>query len=127
TLADADLLVTATEAAVPVVLAVQVRAARERAADRPLFVLDLGMPPNVDPAVGRLAGVTLVDLNALGRHLADQAVPDQIPHVRAIVAAEAAVFMDRQEQAAAAPVIAAMHAQIRQPADAELDRLHHRP
>jgi glutamyl-tRNA reductase len=34
--------------------------------------------------------------------------------------------MARQEQAAAAPVIAAMHAQIRQLADAELDRLHDR-
>jgi len=84
------------------------------------------MPPNVEPAVGRLAGVTLVDLAALGRHLAGLDVPGQVPQVRAIVAAEAAAYMDRQEQAAAAPVIAAMHAQIRQLADAELARLHDR-
>jgi glutamyl-tRNA reductase len=126
TLADADILVTATGAVVPVVPGEQVRAARAQAGGRPLFVLDLGMPPDVDPAVGRMAGVTLVDLTALGRHLADRAVPDQIPQVRAIVTAEAAAYMDRQEQAAAAPVIAAMHAQIRQLADAELDRLHDR-
>jgi glutamyl-tRNA reductase len=119
-LADADILVTATGAAAPVVLAEQVRASR------PLFVLDLGMPPDVDPAVGRLAGVTLVDLTALGRHLAGRAVPDQIPEVRAIVAAEAAAYINRQEQAVAAPVIAAMHAQIKQLADAELDRLNDR-
>ena len=125
-LADADILVSATGAAVPVVPAEQVRAARARAGDRPLFVLDLGMPPAVDPAVGRLDGVTLVDLSALGRHLADREVPDQIPQVRAIVAAEAAAYMDRQEHAAAAPIIAAMHAQIRQLADAELDRLNDR-
>jgi glutamyl-tRNA reductase len=103
-----------------------VRAARAQASGRPLFVLDLGMPPNVDPAVGQLAGVTLVDLTALGRNLADRAAPGQVPQVRAIVAAEAAAYMDRQEQAAAAPVIAAMHAQIRQLADVELARLHHR-
>jgi glutamyl-tRNA reductase len=125
-LADADLLVTATGAPAPVVAAGPVRAARARAGGRPLFVLDLGMPPDVDAAVGWLAGVTLVDLTALGRHLADRAVPDQIPQVRAIVAAEAAGYMDRRDQAAAAPVIAAMHAQIRQFADAELARLHHR-
>ena len=125
-LAEADLLVTATGAAVPVVRAGPVRAARAQAGGRPLFVLDLGMPPDVDPAVGRLAGVTLVDLTALGRHLADRAVPDQIPQVRAIVAAEAAAYMHRQDQAAAAPVIAALHAQIRQLADAELARLHDR-
>jgi glutamyl-tRNA reductase len=125
-LADADLLVTATGAPAPVVAAGPVRAARAQAGGRPLFVLDLGMPPDVDAAVGRLAGVTLVDLTALGRHLADRAVPDQIPQVRAIVAAEAAGYMDRRDQAAAAPVIAAMHAQIRKFADAELARLHHR-
>jgi glutamyl-tRNA reductase len=126
TLADADLLVTATGAPAPVVAAEPVRAARAQAGGRPLFVLDLGMPPDVDAAVGRLAGVTLVDLTALGQHLADRAVPDQIPRVRAIVAAEAAGYLDRRDQAAAAPVIAAMHAQIRQFADAELARLHHR-
>jgi glutamyl-tRNA reductase len=125
-LAGADLLVTATGAAAPVVAAGPVRAARAQAGSRPLFVLDLGMPPDVDAAVGRLAGVKLVDLTALGGHLAGRAVPDQIPQVRAIVAAEAAGYMDRRDQAAAAPVIAAMHAQIRQFADAELARLHDR-
>ena len=124
-LAGADLLVTATGAA-PVVAAEPVRAARAQAGSRPLFVLDLGMPPDVDAAVGRLAGVKLVDLTALGGHLAGRAVPDQIPQVRAIVAAEAAGYMDRRDQAAAAPVIAAMHAQIRQFANAELARLHDR-
>ena len=125
-LADTDILVTATGSAVPVLRAGQLRAAREPADGRPLFVLDLGMPPNVEPAAERLAGVTLVDLAALGRHLASLDVPGQIPQVRAIVAAEAAAYMDRQDQAAAAPVIAAMHAQIRQLADAELARLHDR-
>jgi glutamyl-tRNA reductase len=123
TLADADILVTATGAAAPLVRAEQVRAAGARAGDRPLFVLDLGLPPDVDPAVGRLSGVTLVDLTALGRHLAGRALPDQIPQVRAIIAAEAAAYRERQDHAAAAPVIAAMHAQIRQLADAELNRL----
>jgi glutamyl-tRNA reductase len=122
-LADADILITATGAAAPLVLADPVQAARAQAGNRPLFVLDLGMPPDVEPAVGRLAGVTLVDLAALGRLLADREVPDQIPQVRAIVAAAAAAFVERQEQAAAVPVIAALHAQIRQLADAELARL----
>jgi glutamyl-tRNA reductase len=126
TLAEADILVTATGAAAPVVLAEEVRAARERAAGRPLFVLDLGMPPDVEPAVGRLAGVTLVDLTALGQHLAGRDEPDQVPEVRAIVAAEVAAYTSRQNEAVAAPVIAAMHAQIRQLADAEIARLQDR-
>ncbi len=126
TLADTDILITATGAAVPLVPAEQVRAARAQAGGRPLFVLDLGMPPDVEPAVGRLAGVTLVDITALGRHLADRDVPDQVPRVRAIIAAEVTAYTSRQNEAAAAPVIAAMHAQIRQLADTELARLHDR-
>ncbi len=125
-LADADILVTATGAAAPVVLAEHVCTARAQADGRPLFVLDLGMPPDVEPAVGRLAGVTLIYVAALGRHLAERAVPSQIPQVRAIVAAEAAAYTARQDQAIAAPVIAAMHAQISQLADAELARLNDR-
>jgi glutamyl-tRNA reductase len=125
-LADADLLVTATGAPAPVVGAARVEAARALAGGRPLFVLDLGMPPDVDAAVGQLDGVTLVDLTALGRQLAGRAVPAQVPQARAIVAAEAAAYMERRGQASAAPVIAAMHAQITQLADAELTRLQHR-
>jgi glutamyl-tRNA reductase len=125
-LADASLLVTATGAAAPVVAAGPVRAARVAAGSWPLFVLDLGMPPDVEPAVGQLAGVTLVGLTMLGEHLADHAGPDQVPAARAIVAAEAAKYAARLDQAVATPVIVAMHAQIRQLADAELARLHDR-
>ncbi len=125
-LAGADILLTATAATVPVLSIGQVAAARGQAGGRPLFVLDLGMPPDVDPAVGHLAGVTLIDLAALGQHLTSRAIPDQIAQVRAIVAAETAAYIERQQQAAATPVIAAMHTQIRQLADAELDRLRDR-
>jgi glutamyl-tRNA reductase len=36
--------------------------------DRPVVVVDLGVPRNVDPEVRRRPGVTLVDLEELGRH-----------------------------------------------------------
>jgi glutamyl-tRNA reductase len=117
-LGDTDLLVTATSCPVPVVLAEHVRPRH-----RPLFVLDLGMPPDVEPAVGRLAGVTLVDVEALGRHLADRQLPDEVPRVRAIVAAGVAAYVGGLTDAAAAPVIGAMRAQVAQLAEAELLRL----
>jgi glutamyl-tRNA reductase len=125
-LADADLLITATGCVVPVVRAEDVQAAREQADGRPLFVLDLGMPPDVEPAVGRLPDVTLADIDALGRYLAEQAVPADIPRVRAIVAAEVDSYVGRLHEAAAAPVIGAMHSQITQLAEAELVRMHDR-
>jgi glutamyl-tRNA reductase len=123
-LGHADILITATGAAEPLVLTGQVQAARGR--DRPLFVLDLGMPPDVEPSVGRLPGVTLVDLTALGRHLAGRDEPDQVRQVRAIIDAEVAAYTNRQNEAAATPVIAALHAEIRTLADAELARRYDR-
>ncbi|HYH26483.1 MAG TPA: glutamyl-tRNA reductase [Blastococcus sp.] len=126
TLADSDLLVTATGSLDPVLRAEQVREAREGSSDRPLLVLDLGMPPDVEPAVGRLAGVTLVDLDAIGRYLAGRGVPTDVPEVRAIVTAETRSYLDRQRQTAAAPFIGAMHAQVRELAETELRRLHGR-
>jgi glutamyl-tRNA reductase len=125
-IADADVLVAATGAATPTVLAEDVRAVRRPATRRPLFVLDLGMPPDVEPAVGELPGVALVNLAALGQHLATTGIRDQVPQARAIVSAEAAAYQAGHEQAAAAPVIAALHARIRQLADTELSRLQDR-
>lgn len=125
-LADADLLVTAAGCVVPVVPTERLRAARTGSEDRPLVVLDLGMPPDVEPAVGRLPGVTLVDLDTLGRHLAGQEVAADVPAVRAIVAAEVSAYLERRTAAAAAPFIGAMHAQVRELAEFELRRLHGR-
>ncbi|HKC28769.1 MAG TPA: NAD(P)-dependent oxidoreductase, partial [Jatrophihabitans sp.] len=118
-IAEADLLVTAIGAPAPIVRAGDVNTTG-------LFVLDLGLPPDVEPAAGQLPGVTLLDLAALGRHLADADVPDQVPQVRAIVSAEVAFYLARREQAAAGPVITALHAHLRELADAELARLHER-
>lgn len=125
-LAGCDLLITATGCVVPVVPADEVRMAREQTSDRPLLVLDLGMPPDVEPAVGQLAGVTLVDMDAIGRRLAGQEQPVDIPRVRAILAAEVASYLDRQNEAAAAPFIEEMHAHVRDLAETELLRLHAR-
>ncbi|HZC53116.1 MAG TPA: glutamyl-tRNA reductase, partial [Mycobacterium sp.] len=84
------------------------------------------MPPDVEPAVGRLPGVVLVNIAALGRHLATADVTDQVAQARVIVADEVVRYLERQEQRAAAPVIAALHSHIRQLVDAELARLQDR-
>jgi len=77
-LADADILITATGAAEPVVPAEQVRAARAQpAAGR--CSARLGMPPDVDPACGAPGRGHARRPHRTRRHLADRAVPDQIP------------------------------------------------
>jgi glutamyl-tRNA reductase len=124
-LADADVLISATGAPTPVVRAEHLRAARASGSPS-LFVLDLGMPRDVDPAVRGLSGVTLVDIPDLGRHLAGSSAAFDVDRVRCIVAAETAAHLDLRQATVAAPAIRAMHRHADQVVDAELDRLQDR-
>jgi len=64
-IAAADLLVVATGGARPVVSAAQLsRAARS---EQKLYVIDLSVPRNVEPAARQLAGIRLLDLDDLQR------------------------------------------------------------
>jgi glutamyl-tRNA reductase len=67
-LASAEAAVVATSAAEWIVCRDALRAARAEAAagDRPLLVVDLGLPRNVEPAVAELRGITLTDLDDIG-------------------------------------------------------------
>jgi len=66
-LAKADVAIVATSAEPPPVRAASLRFCREHAGnhERPLLILDLSVPRNVEPEVTGLPGVTLLDLDAL--------------------------------------------------------------
>ncbi len=64
-LAASDLVVAALAAEAPVIGPDLVRAALRRRRNRPLVLLDLGVPRNVDPAVGVLEDVFLYDVDDL--------------------------------------------------------------
>jgi glutamyl-tRNA reductase len=63
-LADADLIVCATAAPYSILTEGLVAPARA-SAERPLVILDLAVPPDVESAVGGLPNVTLVSIDAL--------------------------------------------------------------
>jgi glutamyl-tRNA reductase len=60
-----DVVVCATSARSPVLSVADLAAALQRRRGRPLTVVDLGLPRNVAPAAGAIAGVRLLDLAAL--------------------------------------------------------------
>ncbi|HWN19346.1 MAG TPA: glutamyl-tRNA reductase [Gemmatimonadales bacterium] len=66
-LETADLLLVATGGSRPVVSAAQLSQAVATRPDRDLFVMDLSVPRNVDPAAREIAGVQLFDLDDLQR------------------------------------------------------------
>jgi glutamyl-tRNA reductase len=122
-LAEADLLVSCTGAVGTVVEAHVVRAAMAARGDRPLFVLDLALPRDVDPAVRALPGVRLVDLESLRSVLEDDDVARDVEHARRIVTDEVATYITRQRSERVAPTVTALRARAQQVVDAELARL----
>jgi glutamyl-tRNA reductase len=108
TLADCDLLVAATAADEPVVEAGEVRQVMRRRRSRPLLVVDLGVPRNVAPEVGKLGNVFLHDLDSL-RHLIERNLEQrraEVPRVEAIVGEELDRFVGWSQGKGAEPLIA---------------------
>jgi len=118
-LAHADLVVSATGAAGVVVTREAV--ARE---GRPLALVDLAMPRDVDPAVAALPGVTLIDIVSLRELLSDrdERTAGEIVRAHEIVAEEVHRYAIRRRSDALAPIITALRARGDEILQAELGR-----
>jgi glutamyl-tRNA reductase len=64
-----DLVVTATSSTEPVLDRAVCAAVQEQRGGRPLCVIDMAVPRDVAPEVGGLPGVTLIDIDELGRRV----------------------------------------------------------
>lgn len=122
-LESADLVLSATGAAgVVIPLDVVRRAAIHRT--RPLVIVDLAVPRDVDPAAAAVDGVHLVDLDRLKGALAARAseTATEIERARQIVAEELRRFAVRRRSEHLAPLIRALGDRGDAAVRAELDR-----
>ena len=87
---NVDILITSTSSDEPLLSPGRLRPVLRDRIERPLFIIDIAVPRNVDPAVNELEGVFLYDIDAL------QAVAEQS-------------LASRREQIAAAENIIAEH------------------
>ncbi|MDT4893729.1 MAG: glutamyl-tRNA reductase [Pseudonocardiales bacterium] len=115
---EADLVVSST-GATGLVLESDTVGSR---AERPLVVLDLALPRDVDPAVGAELGVTYVDLEAL-RSSGAMVSDAEVHAATTIVAQELRDYLRQQQQLAVAPTVTALRARANQVVEAELQRL----
>jgi len=127
--AAADLVVSCTGAPGLVLTAAMVREAlAARTAARPLVLLDLALPRDIDPDAGRLPGVAVVGLEDL-RDAGSPGLPGALAHhehvaaVRQIVADEFAAHVSAGRAAQVAPTVVALRAKAAEVVDAELARL----
>jgi glutamyl-tRNA reductase len=120
-IANADLVLSSTGATGLVVDAAMIG---DRGA-RPLAVLDLALPRDVDPVVAGLPGVHYVDLDAL-RAQGAMVSDDDVESAGRIVASELSDYLQAQLQLAVAPTVTALRARANQVIDTELARLNGR-
>jgi|UPI00047DE25D glutamyl-tRNA reductase len=124
-LAAADVLVTCTGATGIVIGTDVVAAAMTGRADRPLVVVDLALPRDVDPGVAALPGVHVVDLALLqgAGATAGPVAADDITAAHALVEAETDLLRAERQAAEVAPTVSALRSQAAGVVDAELLRL----
>jgi glutamyl-tRNA reductase len=90
---------------------------------RPVFILDLALPRDVDPAAAALADVTIADLDSLGAVLEGAAIEQDVEAVRRIVTDEVGLHLAKQRSDRVAPTVVALRERAQQVVDAELTRL----
>ncbi len=108
----ADVVVVATAAPTYVLDEETARKAWEARVDRPVVIVDIGVPRNVHPRVGDLAFVRLFDIDDL-KHIVDEGLAvrrQAIPQAEALVDAAVTEFMRWWRARAVAPTLAALHA-----------------
>jgi glutamyl-tRNA reductase len=118
-ISHADLVVSCT-GAIGTVIGADALSHRD---GRPVFVLDLALPRDVEPGAGDLADVTVADLDSLGSVLEGAAIEADVEAVRRIVTDEVGAYLAKQRADRVAPTVVALRERAQQVVDAELTRL----
>lgn len=123
-LRSADVLIASTGAAHIVLSAADIAEALRVRPERPLVLIDIAVPRDVDPAAATLPGVRLYDLDhlntALERSFAERTA--EIPRVRAILEEELSDFLRFLHAQSVLPLIVELHTRAEQIRRAELEK-----
>jgi len=122
-ISTADVLVSCTGAEGFVLAADAVARAMSGRPTRPLFILDVALPRDVEPAASNVPAVTLLDLDALKPAVDAVTAVDDIREARRIVDEELASYVSSRAASGVAPTVVALRDKAAQVVAAELHRL----
>lgn len=121
----ADIVITATGAALPILTRSQVDAVMRQRRNRPLFLIDIAIPRDVDPAVGELEAVFLYNIDDLQavvqENLSRRAA--EVSHAEEIVGEEVRKFESWLTARVAIPTVVALRQRFESIRRSELERL----
>lgn len=123
-LEEADVLLTSTGAPGILIEASDLEAVLPARQGRPLLVVDIAVPRDVDAGVGQLDGVTLLNMDDL-KAFVDAAMAErrkELPAVNRIVAEEIARFSELTAEREMAPLVATLRDRVDALRAGELER-----
>jgi glutamyl-tRNA reductase len=123
-LAEADVVIAATSSEAPIVTAALVSAAMAGRTPRPLVLVDLAVPADVERDAGATTGVRLFDVDDLRVGLDDAMAARlrEVPRVEAIVDEEVESFGRRYRELEIEPVLAELRRQAESTREREVER-----
>lgn len=127
-LPNADIIITAVQTARPILEPGDVTAAMKLRANRPLIIVDLGVPRNVDPAIAGIEGVFLHDIDALNR-IIDHNVAHrraEVPKAQRIVLEELGEFDRWARSIQLGPTFQELRERFETIRQQEVERVRHR-
>jgi glutamyl-tRNA reductase len=127
-LVETDVLLASTGASDVLLERGEIEAAMSRRGDRALLIVDIAVPRNVDPGVGQVFGVTLLDiddLKAFAEHSLEQR-RQEIGKVREIITEALDRFRLERSAREVAPLVSSLRARAEELRAAELARFRSR-
>lgn len=106
-----DILITSVAAREPIIRKDSLAPALERRGGKPLFLIDLGVPRNIDPAVSECEGVRLHDIDDLENVTLDNRGRRMLEAEKAgeLIRVEVETFRRGMSEREVAPVIRSLH------------------
>lgn len=127
-MAEVDIIITSTGAPHTILNRELLQPVMDSRLERPLFILDIAVPRDVDPNVREIPHVHLHDIDDL-QNQTDENVREreaQIPRVEAIIEEEVIHYLDWLSSLDVVSTITGLRQQVNHLCQNELDRLFHR-
>lgn len=117
-----DIVITATGAPHPILYADDIRRVMGQREAKPLLLVDVAVPRDIDPAVDQLSGVIRHDIDDLQRVVDDNLAHRRecIPQVEAIITQEEAKYFDWLNGRTVAPIITELRRKVKAMAEEEV-------
>ena len=121
---EADIIISSTGAPHPIFRREHGQAFMHRRRNRPMFFIDIAVPRDVDPAMNKVEGIFVYDIDDLqavaSSHMAERSA--QATDAEALIAAEVERFHQRRRAVNVAPAIVSLQQQAEEIRQNELKR-----